>query len=184
MTNQSGGLATVSREHPHLHCNRHDDFCEHKMGRSNDQNYRNASYHYRVRMSYFFNNHKITETMMLIMIIVVIGTYTLSPGLLMMISPGSRPIGSLPNQGHRIPMMINRTPAMITAFCICFTSDRERYDPQSVRMLIIKDCHNGSEKFFLSEAFLCHGGISFLPDGQWQSWPPLTGGKAGQVPGQ
>ena len=135
-------------------------------------------------MSYFFNNHKMTETMMLIRIIVVIGTYTLSPGLLMMISPGSRPIGSLPSQGHRIPMMINRTPAMITAFCIDNTNDRKRYDPQSTRMFIIKDCHNGSGKFSLSEAFPYHGVISFLPDGQWQSWPPLTGGKAGQAPGR
>ncbi len=182
MTDQSSGLATVSREHPHLHCYCHDDFCEHKMRRSNGQNYRNDSYHYRVRMSYFFNNHKMTETMMLIRIIVVIGTYTLSPGLLMMISPGSRPIGSLPSQGHRIPMMINRTPAMITAFCIDDTSNRKRYDPQSMRMFIKKDCHNGSEKFSLSEAFLYHGVLSFLPDGQWQSWPPQTDGKAGQAP--
>jgi hypothetical protein len=41
--------------------------------RSNTENNRNASYHIFIQVDYFFNNHKMTETMMLIRIIVVIG---------------------------------------------------------------------------------------------------------------
>jgi hypothetical protein len=56
--------------------------------------------------------------MMLITIIVVMGINIFTCGLLMMISPGSRPKGTFITKGYRRPMMIRIAPIIIRIFCI------------------------------------------------------------------
>jgi hypothetical protein len=49
-------------------------------------------------------------------IMVVIGIYNLKPGFSIIISPGSLPIGSFPNQGHKRPIIKIIMPMIISVF--------------------------------------------------------------------
>jgi hypothetical protein len=49
---------------------------------------------------------------------VVMGMYIFRFGLSITISPGSRPMGTLPSHGHRSPTARNIAPSMISVFCM------------------------------------------------------------------
>jgi hypothetical protein len=73
---------------------------------------------FRLRKAYFFIIHNIIEMIMLMIIIVVMGKNIFTLGLLIIISPGSRPMGTLPSHGHKTPIRISIAPMMIKDFCI------------------------------------------------------------------
>ena len=72
--------------------------------------------------------------MMLTKIMVVIGKNSFKFGRLITMSPGSRPMGSLPSQGHSKPTITKTTPTVIRIFCMTGqlrtqTEDLQSYPP-------------------------------------------------------
>ena len=64
------------------------------------------------------NSQSSNESTALTRIMVVIGTYSLNEGRSTMMSPGSRPRGNFPSQGHANPMTTNVSPRTTSARCI------------------------------------------------------------------
>jgi hypothetical protein len=72
----------------------------------------------KIATPYFLKNRATREIMILMIIMVVIGKYIFRLGLSIIISPGRRPMGSLPSHGHRSPTARNIAPRAINIFCM------------------------------------------------------------------
>lgn len=86
-----------------------------------------AGYHFRKKRE---SNEMIIETI----IMVVMGMYIFRLGRSIIISPGRRPMGSLPSQGQKSPTARNITPKPISTFCITnyqFSSSANSYPLES-----------------------------------------------------